>query len=61
MHMQISDDSKVTTWIHSNRLPLFWNSDLYFEYCLCCEMVNNNEGIIICALCVELLYLCYVV
>ena len=43
--LQILEDYKVLPWVHSIRLPLFWESDTYLEYRLCSQLLqNNSEG-----------------
>ena len=42
--IQVLDEPSVVSWVHSRRLPLFWDTDLHLECRLCREVLQDNEG-----------------
>ena len=37
-----SDREEVMSWLHTHRLPLFWNCHLLYEYALCLELSKSK-------------------
>lgn len=37
------DEDKIWTWVHNSRLPLFWGSELFLEWRLCSQLVQDVQ------------------
>lgn len=40
-YIQVIDDTKLLSWVHTNRLPIFWCSDFFYECRLCQSLVQK--------------------
>ena len=40
---QVVEEGRIWTWVLNNRLPLFWGSELFLEWRLCSELVQDVE------------------